>query len=490
MEEPSHAKVETENEVHGEAKSSSESGKVEYFPKYKALLNQVKDHLGPNAYKTLFNMTEEEIDAARENLYGSSRPPVEERLGSYPGIKKCGRCGAHDHENCITKKTTSSDGIPIETTVIQEPNSPKPVCNHGKQNNMKGMKKVKKPKLKQTKKVIMPVPKKKVAPHMHKEIQNFKEQARKAKDLGEHESFLNEGLSEMQKARERIEYYKRNGYTSGPVPQDVVDQASRAIEQMTAAMDEKIKSYEDCREKWATSGNNNNQMSLKEKEKAVAADKIRLDKVKRQLYGSNSPKSPCPHFESLSEPDCYNIPRQPVYPVYFPVCTATQTDYTNRTFAIKVRLMIRQRYHILTFMYMADFDEKKMKIKVIVTREGEDVGVIKLPGFEDYAHTPRPRKTVNQGVKKGLHSHVDILMKPYTFGKEDPAVLDPSLIVPDVETEEEQTEEYSNEEENEQIEQVAVQNRQGAFTTKKNKNSSKTKKNKKKGGKNNSPRTF
>lgn len=159
------------------------------------------------------------------------------------------------------------------------------------------MKKVKKPKLKQTKKVIMPVPKKKVAPHMHKEIQNFKEQARKAKDLGEHENFLNEGLSEMQKARERIEYYKRNGYTSGPVPQDVVDQASRAIEQMTAAMDEKIKSYakgrhcksafnfnhedsekEDCREKWATSGNNNNQMSLKEKEKAVAVDKIRLVK--------------------------------------------------------------------------------------------------------------------------------------------------------------------------------------------------------------------
>lgn len=54
MEEPSHAKVETENEVHGEAKSSSESGKVEYFPKYKALLNQVKDHLGPNAYKNVF----------------------------------------------------------------------------------------------------------------------------------------------------------------------------------------------------------------------------------------------------------------------------------------------------------------------------------------------------------------------------------------------------------------------------------------------------
>lgn len=54
------------------------------------------------------------------------------------GIKKCGRCGAHDHENCFTKTTTSSDGIPIETTVIQEPNSPKPACNHlGKQNNMK-----------------------------------------------------------------------------------------------------------------------------------------------------------------------------------------------------------------------------------------------------------------------------------------------------------------------------------------------------------------
>ena len=82
-----------------------------------------------------------------------------------------------------------------------------------------------------------------MAPHIHKEIQNFKEQARKAKDLGENGNFLNEGLSEMQKARERIEYYKRNGYTSGPVPQDVVDQASRAIEQMTAAMDEKIKSY-------------------------------------------------------------------------------------------------------------------------------------------------------------------------------------------------------------------------------------------------------
>ena len=32
---------------------------------------------------------------------------------------------------------------------------------------------------------------------------------------------------------------------------------------------------EDCREKWATNGKNNNQMSLKEKEKAVAADKIR-----------------------------------------------------------------------------------------------------------------------------------------------------------------------------------------------------------------------
>jgi len=32
-------------------------------------------------------MTEEEIDAARENLYGSSRPPVEERLGSYPGTR-------------------------------------------------------------------------------------------------------------------------------------------------------------------------------------------------------------------------------------------------------------------------------------------------------------------------------------------------------------------------------------------------------------------
>ena len=32
-------------------------------------------------------MTEEEIDAARENLYGSARPPVEERLGSYPGKK-------------------------------------------------------------------------------------------------------------------------------------------------------------------------------------------------------------------------------------------------------------------------------------------------------------------------------------------------------------------------------------------------------------------
>lgn len=99
------------------------------------------------------------------------------------------------------------------------------------------MKKVKKPKLKQTKKAVVAIPKKNVAPHIQKEI------AKRAKDLGDHNDFLNEGLSEMQKARERIEYYKRNGYTSGPVPQDVVDQASKAIEQMTAAMDEKIKSY-------------------------------------------------------------------------------------------------------------------------------------------------------------------------------------------------------------------------------------------------------
>ena len=37
----------------------------------------------------------------------------------------------------------------------------------------------------------------------------------------------------------------------------------------------KTRKKEDCREKWATNGKNNNQMSLKEKEKAVAADKIR-----------------------------------------------------------------------------------------------------------------------------------------------------------------------------------------------------------------------
>ena len=98
---------------------------------------------------------------------------------------------------------------------------------------------------------------------------------------------------------------------------------------------------------------------------------------------------------------------------------------------------------------------------------------------------------VNQGVKKGLHSHVDILMKPYTFGKEDPAVLNPSLIVPDAETEEEQTEELSNEEESEQIEEVPAQKQEAnTSSSKKNKNSTKTKKNKKKGGKNNSPRTF
>ena len=54
MEEPAQAKAETENKVHTEAKSSSEAGKVEYFPKYTALLNQVKDHLGPNAYKNVF----------------------------------------------------------------------------------------------------------------------------------------------------------------------------------------------------------------------------------------------------------------------------------------------------------------------------------------------------------------------------------------------------------------------------------------------------
>lgn len=57
MEEPAQAKAETENKVHAEAKPSSEkkeAGKVEYFPKYTALLNQVKDHLGPNAYKNVF----------------------------------------------------------------------------------------------------------------------------------------------------------------------------------------------------------------------------------------------------------------------------------------------------------------------------------------------------------------------------------------------------------------------------------------------------
>jgi hypothetical protein len=54
MEEPAQAKAESENKVHAEAKPSSEAAKVEYFPKYTALLNQVKDHLGPNAYKNVF----------------------------------------------------------------------------------------------------------------------------------------------------------------------------------------------------------------------------------------------------------------------------------------------------------------------------------------------------------------------------------------------------------------------------------------------------
>ena len=56
MEEPAQAEapVEIENK---EAKSTSEAGKVEYFPKYTALLNQVKDHLGPNAYKNVFTPT-------------------------------------------------------------------------------------------------------------------------------------------------------------------------------------------------------------------------------------------------------------------------------------------------------------------------------------------------------------------------------------------------------------------------------------------------
>ena len=49
----------------------------------------------------------------------------ETSIQDFLGIKKCGRCGAHDHEHCITKTTTSSDGIPIETTGSQEPRSPK-----------------------------------------------------------------------------------------------------------------------------------------------------------------------------------------------------------------------------------------------------------------------------------------------------------------------------------------------------------------------------
>ena len=51
---------------------------------------------------------------------------------------------------------------------------------------------------------------------------------------------------------------------------------------------------------------------------------------------------------------------------------------------------------------MADFQEKKMKIKVLMARfgrEGTDemkkFACVSIPGFEDYAQTPQPRKTGN-----------------------------------------------------------------------------------------------
>ena len=111
-------------------------------------------------------------------------------------------------------------------------------------------------------------------------------------------------------------------------------------------------------------------------------------------------KMPCPIHNK--EPDWYKIPSPKEgweYPVYFPTCTDTQTDYHHRTFAIKVRIKIRHRYHIFTFLYMADFKEKKMKIKVLLARfgrEGTDemrkFACVSIPGFEDYAQTPQPRK--------------------------------------------------------------------------------------------------
>ena len=44
-------RLEAERLIMEKAKEMREGKQEEYFPKYKELLNQVKDHLGPNAYK-------------------------------------------------------------------------------------------------------------------------------------------------------------------------------------------------------------------------------------------------------------------------------------------------------------------------------------------------------------------------------------------------------------------------------------------------------
>ena len=63
------------------------------------------------------------------------------------------------------------------------------------------------------------------------------------KELASHKKTLDEGMNEIQKAREKIEFYKSSCFKDGPVPEEVVDEANKAIEQMTTAMEAKIASY-------------------------------------------------------------------------------------------------------------------------------------------------------------------------------------------------------------------------------------------------------
>ena len=62
-------RLEAERLIMEKAKEMREGKQEEYFPKYKELLNQVKDHLGPNAYKhVLFSATKFHWENTEESL--------------------------------------------------------------------------------------------------------------------------------------------------------------------------------------------------------------------------------------------------------------------------------------------------------------------------------------------------------------------------------------------------------------------------------------